>query len=85
MVQNHNNIKRILHRSVEELKATYDVAKVISLKAALVTFRAKLDIQIMNRNGFKEPEKVRKRLIRKHQIMLDFLLYVPLYIFLPIL
>ena len=73
MVQNHNNIKRILHRSVEELKATYDVAKVISLKAALVTFRAKLDIQIMNRNGFKEPEKVRKRLIRKHQIMLDFL------------
>lgn len=73
MTQNHNNIRRIIHRSLEEIRATMDVAKVISLRAAAVTFRAKIDIQIMNRNGFKEPPSVKKRLIRKHQIMLDFL------------
>lgn len=73
MAQKHNNIKRILHRSIEEIKASMDVAKVISIKAALVTFRAKVDIQIMNRNGFKEPESVKNRLMEKHKIMLDFL------------
>lgn len=73
MTQKHNNLKRILHRSIEEIKASIDVAKAISLKAALITFRAKIDIQIMNRNGFKEPESVKKRLMKKHKIMLDFL------------
>lgn len=73
MVNKHNSIKRIIHRCIEELKATYDVAKVISWKAGLVTFRAKLDIQIMNRNGFKEPECVKRRLLKKHKIMLSFL------------
>ena len=73
MVNKHNSIKRIIYRCVEELKATYDVAKVISWKAGLVTFRAKVDIQIMNRNGFKEPECVKRRLMKKHQIMLSFL------------
>lgn len=73
MANKHNSIKRIAHRCIEELKATADVARVISLKAALVTFRAKIDIQLMNRNGFKEPDSVRNRLMRKHEIMLDFL------------
>ena len=73
MAQLHNSIKRLIYRSIEELKSTCDIAKVISLKAALVTFRAKIDIQIMNRNGFKEPESVKNRLMKKHQIMLDFL------------
>ena len=73
MAQKHNSLRRIVQRSLEELKATYDVARVISWRAAWVTLRAKVDIQIMNRNGFKEPEKVRNRLLRKHKIMLDFL------------
>ena len=73
MAQKHNSIGRIVHRSLEELRATYDVARVISLKAALITLRAKIDIQIMNRNGFKEPESVKRRLMKKHQIMLNFL------------
>lgn len=73
MANKHNSVKRIIHRCVEELKATYDVAKVVSWKAALITFRAKIDIQIMNRNGFKEPESVKRRLMRKHKIMLDYL------------
>lgn len=69
----HNTLKRIIYRCCEELKATYDVAKEISIKAAIITFWAKIDIQIMNRNGFKEPPSVKKRLKKKHQIMLDFL------------
>lgn len=72
-MKKHNSLKRILYRSYEELKATYDVAKEISINAAIVTFWAKVDIQIMNRNGFKEPESVKKRLVKKHKIMLDFL------------
>lgn len=73
MVQNHNNIKRIFHRVMEELKASIDIAKDISIKAALITFRSKIDIQIMNRNGYKESEAVKNRLKKKHQIMIDFL------------
>lgn len=73
MKRKHNNIRRIIYRSLEELKATFDVAKVVSWKAALITFRAKIDIQIMNHNGFKEPESVKRRLMRKHKIMLDYL------------
>lgn len=73
MSQKHNNLGRILHRSLEELKATCNVAQTISWSAALVTLRAKVDIQIMNRNGFKEPESVRRRLLEKHKVMLDFL------------
>lgn len=69
----HNSFKRIFHRCLEEVKASCDVAKVISVKAAVITFWAKIDIQIMNRNGFKEPESVKNRLMRKHQIMIDFL------------
>lgn len=73
MIKTHNSIRRILHRCMEELISTYDIAKVISLNAALVAFRAKVDIQILNRNGFKESENVKKRLLKKHQIMLDIL------------
>lgn len=57
---------------MEELWATSEIAKVTSLKKALTTFAAKLSIQVMNRNGFKEPPKVKKRLINKHNIMLEY-------------
>lgn len=57
----HNSIKRLFHRSMEEVKASIDIAKEISVKAAMITFRSKIDIQIMNRNGFKEPESVKNR------------------------
>lgn len=73
MAQRHNNLKRLLHRAGEEVQATFDVARAINAKAAWITFQAKLDIQVMNRNGFKEPESVKNRLMRKHHIMIDFL------------
>jgi hypothetical protein len=73
MVNKHNNIKRLIHRILEELKACYDVGKAISMKAAFVTFRAKVDLQIINRHGYKESHAQTERLLRKHKIMLDFL------------
>lgn len=68
----HMNIKRIFHRAMEEMSATCQIAKVTSWKKALTTFIAKVDIQIMNRNGYKEPPSVRARLIKKHDIMLEY-------------
>lgn len=68
----HRSIKRIISRCMEELKATYEIAKVTSTKKAFTTFVAKLNIQIMNHNGFKEPIRVRNRLIKKHEIMLEY-------------
>ena len=57
MVLGHINVKRIVHRISEELDATSRIAKVTSWRDAMETFRAKIDIQIMNRNGYKETEK----------------------------
>lgn len=70
---NIRKLRHVIHRSLEELQASYDLSRAISLKAALITFRAKIDIQIMNRNGYREPERVKNRLMKKHQVMIDFL------------
>lgn len=68
----HMNLKRIIDRSLEELNATIKIAKVTSIVDAINTFRAKVDIQIMNRNGFKETPTVKRRLMKKHEVMLEY-------------
>lgn len=73
MVSGHNSIARIMHRVGEEVRATREVASVTSWSDAMETFHAKWDIQVMNHNGFAEPPVVRDRLIRKHEIMLEYL------------
>jgi hypothetical protein len=65
-------ISRIVHRVLEELYATVRIARKTSVKGALTTFLAKVDIQRMNRNGYQEPPAVRKRLLAKHAVMLDY-------------
>lgn len=72
MAFGHKNIKRIMERCLEELNATKEIAKVTSLMDGLDTLRAKLDIQVMNYNGFLEPTTVRNRLMKKHKVMLDY-------------
>ena len=72
MTAGHNSIKRIAHRVGEEIRATREIASQTSWGAALETFHAKIDIQVMNHNGFAEPSAVRKRLIRKHEILLNY-------------
>lgn len=73
MANGHNSIKRIVHRSCEEIGATVRIAKATSWSEAINTFRAKLDIQVMSRNGYKEPPAVKERLLRKHETVLKYL------------
>ena len=68
----HKSIKRIIHRCIEELKATYRIAKVTSIRKAVKTFIAKVDIQIMNHNGYYENDTRKKHLINKHNIMIEY-------------
>lgn len=72
MVAGHSSIKRIVHRIGEECRSTAEIARLTSWPEALETFMAKVDIQVMNRNGFKEPPAVRKRLVRKHEILMKY-------------
>ncbi len=68
----HRSFKGIVARCMEEVRATCEIAKITSLSKAVTTFGAKLNIQVMNRNGYKEPPRVRKRLMKKHDIMLEY-------------
>ncbi|KAB8288229.1 capsular polysaccharide synthesis protein [Bifidobacterium avesanii] len=72
MVAGHSSIKRIVHRVGEELRSTGEIARLTSWPEALGTFRAKADIQVMNRNGFREPPAVRDRLVRKHETLMKY-------------
>lgn len=72
MAKKHSNIKRIVHRVLEELDATRRIAKVTSWKDAYITLQAKFDIQVMNRNSYQESEKQTKHLLKKHEIMLNY-------------
>ena len=56
MTKKHNNLGRIVHRASEEMYATQKIAEVTSWPEAINTFRAKLDIQVMNHNGYKESD-----------------------------
>lgn len=74
-VMGHMNIKRIIHRVKEEVIATKDIAEITSWTEAINTFRSKIDVQIMNRNGYQEPEVVRDRLMKRHDTTLRYIEY----------
>ena len=69
---NRKELWRKFHRALEEIKATREAAKYTSWGEAINSFRAKIDIQIMCRNGLQEPEKVKRRLLRKHATTLNY-------------
>lgn len=73
MANKHNNLKRIVHRASEEIYASRMIAKETSWSEGVNAFRAKLDIQVMNHNGYKESEAVKARLLRKHEAVLQYL------------
>lgn len=73
MSDSHMSVTRVVHRAAEELHATRSIASETDWIAALNTFRAKVDIQIMSRTGFREPPPVRDRLLRKHDAVLEYL------------
>lgn len=71
-MENPRGSKRILRRCCQELRAAWEISRVTSLGGGLVSLLGKLWIQIMNRNGFREPDRVRKLLLKKHAVMLDY-------------
>ena len=64
--------KRLIKRTAEEIGATIRIAKVTSWGEALNTFRAKIDIQKMVRNGYRESPAAKKRLLKKHATMIRY-------------
>ena len=73
MVNKHNSLKRIVHRASEELHASRMIAKETSWSEGVNAFRAKLDIQVMNHNGYRESEADKAHLLRKHEAVLQYL------------
>jgi hypothetical protein len=69
MASGHNNIKRILYRILEEINSTRKIAKETSWSDAIATFKAKIDIQLMNRNGYYESPQIKLNLLKKHEVM----------------
>lgn len=65
-------VKRVFKRIKEELKATVKISKVNSIKKGFTTLRAKTDIQKMVRTKKKENRKIKSRLLKKHDILLEY-------------
>lgn len=73
MANGHNNIRRLIHRTAEEVKSSAAIGRACGLAEGINTFLAKLDLQVMNRNGFAESPVVRSRLVRKHEAVMAYL------------
>lgn len=72
MKKNRRGFKRIIKRVKEEIKATKEIAHVLTYKKALMTLIGKIDIQIMVHNGRKEYKWIKSHLLHKHKIMNEF-------------
>lgn len=70
---NINELNRKIKRASEELMATAEIARYTSVPKALNTFMAKIDIQRMCKNGYREPDDVKRRLLAKHDTILQYL------------
>lgn len=68
--RNYNNIGRLAHRAMEEVRASVRIGRAAGLLEGVNAFRAKLDLQVMNRNGYQEPPDVRRHLVRKHEAVM---------------
>lgn len=73
MPSRHNNIRRLVHRAMEEVRASAAIGRSCGPSEGVNAFRAKLDLQVMNRNGYREPSAVRARLMRKHEAVMTYL------------
>lgn len=72
MEKYRKEIKHIIKRIKEEIKATKEIAHVLTFRKAFMTFIGKIDIQLMVYNGRKEFKWMKKQLLRKHEIMNEF-------------
>lgn len=46
MPKGHNDIRRLVHRAMEEVKASVSIGRVCGFSDGINAFRAKLDLQI---------------------------------------
>lgn len=65
-------VQRIVYRCTEEIDSIRRIAKLTSWREGMETFRAKVDMQIMNHNGFYENSSRKRHLLRKHDIMIRY-------------
>lgn len=72
MTPRHNNWRRLLRRTKEEMYATMQIAKYTSWIGAIHTFLVKAEIQVMNRRGYYETPGSTRRLLRKHAVMRQY-------------
>ena len=73
MASGHNNMRRLAHRAAEEIRASVAIGRACGFSEGVNAFHAKLDLQVMNHNGYYEPPQVRARLIRKHEAVMRYL------------
>lgn len=62
----YRSIKRIIHRLSKEIVATRRIVNVTSWSDAFSTLIVKVDIQIMNYNGYKETQRIKQHLHKMH-------------------
>ena len=69
MEMGYMKFKRVIHRMGEEIRSTMDIVRVLGIKAGWLTFRGKVDMQLIVHNGRIERPRYRQHLKKKHEIM----------------
>lgn len=73
MANGHSRISRLAHRAFEEVRASVAIGSKTTMSEGFNAFRAKLDLQKMNRNGYYESPSVTNHLMRKHESVIKYL------------
>lgn len=73
MANGHSRISRLAHRALEEVRASAAIGSETTASEGINAFRAKLDLQKMNRDGYCESPSVTNHLMRKHESVIKYL------------
>ncbi|MDO4596042.1 MAG: capsular polysaccharide synthesis protein [Coriobacteriaceae bacterium] len=73
MGSGHQKLSRLARRAFEEVRASAAIGSETSFADGVNAFRAKIDLQKMNRNEYRESTEVTKRLMRKHESVVSYL------------
>ena len=73
MANGHSRISRLVRRTFEEVRASAAIGSKTTVLEGINAFRAKIDLQKMNRNGYCESPSITKHLMRKHDSVVEYL------------
>ncbi len=76
MVNYNSKIKRLIKRSNEELFSTFRIYKFSGFRDAIVSLRAKLLVQKINKKGLVESDKNVEILRKKHKIVSNYIYHI---------